>query len=108
MKPGAKKLLEYLKSQKELKLSEIKTVGDFWTEKTIKRFVEEYSDVFIIENEKVKLKDIQTSQPQMDMSEYVKMRSIIHSELEKFLVGPFEENETLANSACHCSLIYRV
>lgn len=95
MKPGAKKLLEYLKSQKELKLSEIKTVGDFWTEKTIKRFVEEYSDVFIIENEKVKLKDIQTSQPQMDMSEYVKMRSIIHSELEKFLVGPFEENETL-------------
>ncbi|MEJ9152500.1 DISARM system helicase DrmA [Bacillus smithii] len=95
MKPGAKKLLQYLKENGELDLKDIKKVGSFWTDKTTKRFVEEYRDVFVIDNHKVKLKTDNTPQPSTDISQYIQTRSTILSELENFLVGPFEENETL-------------
>jgi Helicase conserved C-terminal domain len=98
MKPGAKKLLEYLQENKELDFKDAKNIGSFWTDKTIKRFVEEYNDIFVVENQKVRLKkgeNLQSYKTHIDVNEYVQMRSTILSELEKFLVGPFEENETL-------------
>jgi hypothetical protein len=42
MKPGVKKLLNYLQKHNALNLANAKNVSSFWSEQTIKRFVDEF------------------------------------------------------------------
>lgn len=97
MKPGATKLLNYLKENNQLKLNESRKIHSFWTEKAIQRFVNEYSDVFVLDGGIVKLKQVKKSKPNIDINPFIEKRSNVVSELEKFLVGPFEEDEVLGS-----------
>lgn len=95
MKPGAVKLLEYLKHNDDLKLSESVKIHPFWTEKAIHRFAKEYSDVFAIEDGVIKLKKTEIEGKLTDQTSFVNVCSTIGNELERYLVGPFQSEEVL-------------
>jgi len=44
VKPGAEKLFNYLKENKELSIEESSNIYPFWTKKAINRFVKEYKN----------------------------------------------------------------
>lgn len=92
MKPGAKKLYDYLQKHQELYIKDFKKL--FFKKSIMLRIVEEYSDVFVVTEEKITLKAIVNS----ESADYIGARKTIHNELSRFLVGPFEENEELGPS----------
>ena len=69
-----------------------KKVDDKWTKKMLQRMVDENPDLFEINEDKVTL-PLQTTA--LDYEGYRTTRTRIVHNLEKFLVGPFEENEIL-------------
>lgn len=97
MKPGATKLLNYLQENEFLRLSESANIHPFWTEKAINRFAYEYSDNFRIEDGIIRLKRAEQELKKEDLSSFVHIRSNLVQELEKFLVGPFAEDEVLGS-----------
>lgn len=99
MKPGAEKLFNYLKENKELNIEKSSDIYPFWTIKAINRFVKEYKNVFIVDDGIVRIKGKKEDMvsPSIDRTPFIDKRSRIVKELEKFLVGPFEPNEHLGS-----------
>lgn len=93
MKPGAEKLLNYLKNKSNYTMSvnECKKISPRWTVNTLKRIIADYPGVFQLANDEVRLIMKKT----IDLEDYRKTRTRIVNDLEKFLVGPLEEDEIL-------------
>ncbi|MGM0840269.1 MAG: DISARM system helicase DrmA [Bacillota bacterium] len=93
MKPGAIKLEEYLKSNRErsMSITDYMEVDNKWTSRTLKRIVEEHPNLFEITEGTVSLL---SNQP-VNYEKYKETRTDIVQKLEKFLVGPFGESEVL-------------
>lgn len=93
MKPGATKLEKYLKSSQEnsMSVTDYMEIDSKWTSRTLKRIVDEHPDLFQITEGKVTL----LSKEPVNYEGYKETRSEIVNKLEKFLVGPFDENEVL-------------
>jgi hypothetical protein len=94
LKPGAQKLFDYLKENKGLKLDNVSAIHSFWTEKAIKRFVNDYSETFKIEGKQVILNKSEEPKKK-DMKPFLNKRQQVVQELEKYLIGPFETEEEL-------------
>ena len=92
MKPGAKKLFDYLRQHEELVIKDYKRL--FEAKSTLLRMVKEYSDVFNVTEDRITLKKLET---EVGPDVYLQARQTVHSELQRFLVGPFEENEELGS-----------
>lgn len=92
MKPGAQKLFDYLIENKSLLVKNFQQL--FSTKQTLIRLINEYSMHFELVGAEVRLK----KQEEAEGSNYVEMRKHITSELESFLVGPFNENEVLGQN----------
>lgn len=96
MKPGAVKLEEYLKSSREqsMAVTDYRQVDSEWTSRTLKRVAKEHPDIFQISEGKVTL----VSGKPILHDEYKETRSTVIQNLERFLVGPFEDKEILGKS----------
>lgn len=92
LKPGAQKLFDYLIEHKSLLVKDFQQL--FSTKQTLIRVIREDPTNFELLGDEVHLKkQIETEAPN-----YVEMRKYITHELEKFLVGPFKEDEILGQS----------
>jgi len=93
MKPGAKKLLDYLKQtlSTRIKLTDYQLVSEKWTQKTLERAAKSAPDLFEQVEGCIQLKQKKSK----DMGQYIKERERVMNELEQFLVGPFETEEVL-------------
>lgn len=91
MKTGAKKLFDYLQQHQELFVKDFKIL--FEVKSTMLRIVKEYSDVFVVTDDKITLKAIANN----ESADYIGARKTVHNELSRFLVGPFKENEELGS-----------
>ncbi|NMB19025.1 MAG: helicase [Erysipelothrix sp.] len=94
LKPGAKKLKSYLKSTTDgtASLYDYQEVDSKWTRKTIERIVIEHPDIFQIDNDIISL-----VKNDINLEGYRETRGKIVNELEKFLVGPFKNDEELGH-----------
>ncbi|WP_107841254.1 DISARM system helicase DrmA [Metasolibacillus meyeri] len=92
MKPGAKKLFDFLQQYEILVVKDYKRL--FESKSTLLRIVKEYSNVFSLKDECISLKKNET---ELETEVYLQARQTVHSELQRFLVGPFEENEELGS-----------
>lgn len=90
-KPGVFKLENYLISNGSISISDYKKIDDNWTKRTLQRIVDENPHLFEMNEDRVML----VSKKSFDYEGYRKMRSSIVKKLEKFLIGPFDENEVL-------------
>ena len=93
MKPGAKKLLDYLKEvpSAKINLTDYRLVSTKWTQKTLERAAKSEPELFEQVEDCIHLKQ----KKKKDMSKYIKEREHVMEELEQFLVGPFEKEEIL-------------
>lgn len=89
--PGAKKLLNYLQSTTEgtISVKDFKNIDEKWTRRTLIRIAEKHPELFAIDQGKISL------MKEKPIKEYIKTRKLITESLERFLVGPFSENEEL-------------
>ncbi|USK68576.1 DISARM system helicase DrmA [Peribacillus asahii] len=92
MKPGATKLLNFLKLNSFISISDYKQVDPKWSKKTLFRVVDEHSELFEMKGDQVTLL---SNQPTINFDQYTNTRTEIVHSLEKYLVGPFEESEIL-------------
>ncbi|MFC4557301.1 DISARM system helicase DrmA [Virgibacillus kekensis] len=88
------KLFNYLTENKQLKLQDANKINPYWSEKAIKRFVNDYPENFMIKGGQVLL--WQKEEPRKkDMQPFVDKRKEVIKEMEKYLIGPFDPDEEL-------------
>ena len=92
MKPGAKKLFDYLQQHEKLTIKDYKNL--FESKSTLLRMAKEYPDTFVVTEDRILLKKLDTA---ISSNLYLEARQTVHSELQRFLVGPFEKNEELGS-----------
>lgn len=89
MKPGAKKLYDYLEIHEKLPVEQFKKV--FEVKSTMLRMIKEYPTIFQVKNGVITL----FKEEMNESINYLGARSAVHQQLADFLVGPFTENEEL-------------
>ncbi|WP_078598093.1 DISARM system helicase DrmA [Evansella clarkii] len=92
MKPGAEKLRAYLETKADgvASLNDYKEIDSTWTRRTLERVANDFPHIFQLTDEKVSLIKINTNK-----EGYRQTRKEITNKLEKFLVGPFFNDEEL-------------
>jgi hypothetical protein len=110
MKPGPQIIYQYLltKEDKTADIDElIENLPKLYLKKEkIERWAKQYSDKFILENDRLFIKDYEdqtvesfekssTIKNKKDLAPYVERRTKLLEDLKKLFVGPFEEEEIL-------------